>query len=138
MPEDAEQTPVPRTARRGRALVCDDEIEIARLMAPILAMEGLEVEPTDDPCSIEARLAAREFDLLILDHLMPGRLGLDALAALRGGQEPGRSIPVIILTAKRLSPEERARARTLGATVMEKPFRLDELVHRVRRCLSTR
>lgn len=138
MQGDAEKAPRSRREPRGLALVCDDEIEIARLMEPILAMEGLDVEPTDDPCSIEERLAARRFDLLILDHLMPRRLGLDVLAAIRAGPEPGRSIPVIILTAKRLTPRERAEARSLGAVLMEKPFRLDDLVHKVRRCLSAR
>jgi len=109
--------------------VVEDEAKVARALR-----EGLEREKYDvvvAPTGEEGffLVNAEEFDLVILDLMLPGRDGLQVLATLR---KRGLQTPVLILTA-RDAIEERVRGLDSGADdYLVKPFAFPEILARVR------
>lgn len=113
----------------SRILVVEDERNIAAFVDKGLRASGFTTAVVGDGAEAEWRLAAEEFDLLILDLGLPGRDGLEVLRGLRDRGDP---IPVIILTA-RDSVESTVLGLDSGADdYMTKPFRFEELLARVR------
>lgn len=112
-----------------RILVVEDEVKVARSLR-----EGLEREKYDvvvAPTGEEGffLVNAEEFDLVILDLMLPGRDGLQVLATLR---RRGLETPVLILTA-RDAIEDRVKGLDSGADdYLVKPFAFPELLARVR------
>lgn len=80
----------------ARILLADDDTELGDMLADYLGREGFEVELAHDGSAALARALADEYDLLILDIMMPGRNGLDVLRELRTHS----MLPVLILTAR--------------------------------------
>lgn len=109
-------------------LIIEDEQEISRFMELELRCEGYEVTVAHD--GIKGLMAAREqeFDLVILDRMLPGMEGLEICRRLRQTS----LIPIIILTAKGEVPD-RVEGLDSGANdYLVKPFHLEELLARVR------
>ncbi|RME75393.1 MAG: response regulator, partial [Planctomycetota bacterium] len=71
-----------------------------------------------------------------LDLLLPGVSGLSVLERLREEGEAAARLPVVVTSAARLAPHERARIRGLGAAIAAKPLQPDELLRRVRYALA--
>jgi threonine synthase len=83
-----------------------------------------------------ALIRAAHPDLVILDLMMPEVDGFGVLDALRA-DEATRDIPVIVVTAKTLSPEERARLRTQASSLLQKGSLMDDdLLNDVLKALS--
>jgi two-component system response regulator CpxR len=80
----------------ARILLADDDVELGDMLADYLGKEGFEVELAHDGSTALARAVAAEYDLLILDIMMPGRSGFDVLRELRAHS----MLPVLILTAR--------------------------------------
>lgn len=112
-----------------RILIIEDEPRLAQAIK-----EGLEAEHYEAEVALSAEdgffLAhAERFDLLILDLMLPGRSGLEALATLRQG---GHTMPVLILSA-RDRVEDRVQGLDAGADdYLVKPFAFAELLARLR------
>jgi DNA-binding response OmpR family regulator len=117
------------TVESARVLLIEDEPGIVDFVKRGLQAEGFSVEAALDGIEGE-RLALREdFDGIVLDLMLPGRSGLEILAALRRAKP---SVPVIVLTA-RGEIEDRVEGLDAGAAdYLVKPFSLAELVARVR------
>jgi two-component system response regulator CpxR len=115
-----------------RILIIDDDVRLAEMLAEYLAPEGLEL--TGVPSGIQGlRSAQREnFDLIILDVMLPGLSGFDVLKQLR---EAGSKTPVLMLTA-RADDVDRIVGLDLGADdYLAKPFNPRELLARVKAIL---
>jgi two-component system, OmpR family, response regulator len=116
-------------AHPATVLLVEDEPGIADFVRRGLEAEGFQVEAAAD--GIEGqRLAQRGgFDAIVLDLMLPGRSGMEVLAAARR-VTPG--VPVIVLTA-RGEVEDRVAGLEAGAVdYVAKPFSMAELVARVR------
>lgn len=114
---------------RMRILVVEDERAIADFIQRGLTSEGYSVSCAHDGPSGEASALSGEFDLVILDLMLPGRPGLEILRSVRRTQS---SLPVILLTA-RADVENRVEGLDAGATdYVTKPFAFAELAARVR------
>lgn len=113
----------------GNVLVVEDEARIASFVRKGLVAEGHAVTvATDGDEGLEYALSG-SFDLVLLDLGLPGRDGFDVLERLR---EFDRSVPVIILTARE-DLDATVRSFDLGADdYVTKPFRVAELLARVR------
>ena len=112
-----------------RVLVVEDEPKVARALREGLESEGFAVEVALTGEDGFFLASSQAFDLLILDRLLPGRDGLEVLAALR---QKGLLTPVLILTA-RDAVEDRVEGLDSGADdYMVKPFAFAELLARVR------
>jgi len=113
----------------GNVLVVEDEARIASFVRKGLVAEGHAVTvAADGDEGLEYALSG-SFDLVLLDLGLPGRDGFDVLEKLR---EFDRSVPVIILTARE-DLDATVRSFDLGADdYVTKPFRVAELLARVR------
>jgi DNA-binding response OmpR family regulator len=110
-------------------LVVEDEEAIADFVARGLEAEGYTVRTAAD--GIEGQRLALEggVDLVILDRMLPGRDGMEVLAAIRRAKPP---LPVIVLSALG-EVAERIEGLDSGATdYVAKPFSFEELAARVR------
>jgi two-component system OmpR family response regulator len=115
-----------------RALITEDEPEMARLLEQALVEEGFDVEVAATGERAIDLLAASVFDLVLLDVMLPG---LDGFATCRRMRERGAAVPVLMLTA-RDDIEDRVQGLDSGADdYLGKPFSLDELLARVRALL---
>jgi two-component system phosphate regulon response regulator OmpR len=114
-------------------LVVDDDARIRDLLARYLTSNaGFRVTTAGDAAEARARLAAMEFDLVVLDVMMPGENGFDLTASLR---ETSRT-PILLLTAM-AEPEDRVNGLERGADdYLAKPFEPRELVLRIRNILQ--
>ena len=113
----------------SRILIAEDEPRIVRFLVRGLQAAGHATGSTGDGnLALELALCG-EFDLMLLDLGLPGRDGFAVLTELRARRSP---LPVIVLTA-RDTPADIVAGLDGGADdYMSKPFRLDELLARVR------
>jgi two-component system phosphate regulon response regulator PhoB len=117
-----------------RVLVVEDEPDIAALIAYQLTREGFRVETAANGSDALTSVHREIPDLLVLDRMLPGVSGDEVLRQLK--QEAAtRSIPILVLTAKR-EQEDRIEGLELGADdYLTKPFSPRELVLRVQAIL---
>jgi DNA-binding response OmpR family regulator len=112
-----------------RILVIEDEPRILAFLARGLEAEGFTVDGADDGRAGVRRAVRGNYDLVILDLLLPKLDGFDVLRELQH-QRP--ELPVVIVSA-RSELETKLRGFDLGASdYLSKPFSFDELVARVR------
>ncbi len=116
-------------------LLVEDEPNITEAIRFILARDGWQVTTMTDGAAAETAIRTAQPDVVILDVMLPGRSGLDVLAALRA-DEATRSLPVLMLTA-RGQGRDRAEAERIGASrFMTKPFSNSEMLATVRELAS--
>lgn len=112
-----------------RILVIEDEPAIADFIDRGLRGDGYTVELAADGVEGERRATEDEFDLVVLDLMLPRRPGADVLRAIRR-VDPG--LPVIVLTALG-EVEDKIAGLDAGATdYLTKPFSFEELTARIR------
>lgn len=110
-------------------LIVEDEAAITDFLKRGLEAEGHRVRTAADGVEGERLATGRDVDLVILDRMLPGRDGLNVLAAIRRARP---NMPVIMLTA-RGEVADRVEGLDHGATdYMTKPFAFEELAARVR------
>jgi DNA-binding response OmpR family regulator len=110
-------------------LVIEDEEAVADFLERGLEAEGYAVTTATDGIEGERLALSPGVNLVILDRMLPGRDGIEVLAAIRRAKP---ALPVIVLTA-RDEIADRVEGLDQGATdYMTKPFAFDELVARVR------
>jgi DNA-binding response OmpR family regulator len=113
----------------ARVLVVEDEPGIVDFVRRGLRATGFEVQAALDGIEGERLALSESFDAIVLDLMLPGRGGLDILAAIRAAKS---NVPVIVLTA-RGEIEDRVAGLNAGAVdYLVKPFSIAELVARVR------
>ena len=124
----------PSGASAARVLIVEDEADLALLIRYNLEAEGYLVESVARGDDAEVRLAEHAPDLVILDWMLPGVSGIEICRRLRA-QEATRTLPIIMVTARR-EETERVRGLAMGADdYVVKPFSVPELMARVRALL---
>lgn len=115
-----------------RILIVEDEIKIARFLELELKHEGYEVDQAHDGREGLTKALDKEFDLIILDIMLPSMNGIEVLRRLRQGSE----VPVIMLTAKD-EIMDKVMGLDMGANdYVTKPFAIEELLARIRAALK--
>jgi signal transduction histidine kinase/DNA-binding response OmpR family regulator len=118
---------------RGSVLVVDDDPAVRRLVRETLGRDEIEVREVGDGEEALAAIADERPDAVVLDLLMPKLDGFQVLERLQADPET-RLLPVIVLTARRLSPEERSLLRERTVSLLAKsaysPAELRRLVER--------
>lgn len=122
----------------NRILVVEDDRSLRKGISENLEQEGYAVVTAVDGDAAARLLSADDFDLVILDLMLPHKSGLDVLRDLRSLPSPRGRTPVLILTAKD-SENDKVLGLELGADdYMTKPFGLREFLARVRLRLRAR
>ena len=116
-----------------RALVVDDEPELADLMRRGLEITGWEVATAHD--GFEALKIAREFfpDVLVLDIMMPGMDGVELLQRIRTIYP---EVPALFLTAKDAVADKVSGLQSGGDDYVSKPFSMKEVLLRLHRIVQ--
>jgi signal transduction histidine kinase/CheY-like chemotaxis protein len=119
-----------------RLLVVEDDETTRAVVQQALERDGWAITPAENGRVALARLAEVRPDAILLDLLMPEMDGFEFLAELRR-QVSGRDIPVLVLTAKDLTEEDRRRLNGEVERVIEKgAYGREELLQEVRRRLA--
>ena len=116
----------------SKILIVEDEVAIADLEKDYLELSGFEVEIENDGTSGLARALAEEFDLFILDLMLPGIDGFEICKEIR----EKKNTPILMVSAKK-DDIDKIRGLGLGADdYITKPFSPRELVARVKAHLA--
>jgi len=118
----------------NRVLVVDDDPGVLDVVAFTLRREGFEVDEERDGASALEAARSNEYDVVVLDVMLPQMSGTDVCRALRAESD----VPIVMLTAR-----DAERDRVLGLDVgaddyVTKPFSSAELLSRVRAILRRR
>ena len=125
----------PQLPKRARILIADDDITLVRILETVLHGDGYDVDPAYDGEDALSKAMAKEYDLVLMDILMPHLDGLEACRRLRA-TERYRGTPFIVLTA-RTRQDDMTEAFTAGFTdYIRKPFSLPQVRARVRSWLA--
>jgi DNA-binding response OmpR family regulator len=120
----------------ARLLVVEDEAHLAEGLAYNLEAEGHEVEVIGDGAEAAARLAREPaLDAVILDVMLPHMSGFEVARRTRAA---GNFVPILILTAKDEGGDIVRGIEEGADDYLTKPFRLDELLVRLRALLRRR
>ena len=112
-------------------LVVDDDDRIRGLLKEYLSRAGFRVTGASDAASARRMLDSLDFDLMILDVMMPGEDGLSLTRAIRSDPGPKAQTPILMLTARSLA-DERIEGLTSGVDdYLPKPFDPQELLLRI-------
>jgi len=112
-----------------RILIVEDETGIVQFLQQGLEEEGYEIATASDGL-MGLEIAQKEnFDLILLDWLMPKMNGLDVCKTIR---EKNKSTPIIFLTAKDTIQDTIEGLKAGANDYIKKPFSFDELVERIK------
>lgn len=117
-----------------RVLVVEDETEIRQLIALHLRREGLVVDEVAQGEQATHRLSSNEYDLAIVDWMLPGMSGIEITRWIRS-QGRLQTVPILFVTAKS-EPEDITEGLNAGADdYVTKPFDTHVLIARVKALL---
>lgn len=115
-----------------KILIIEDDISIAEIERDFLEIEGFETEIVQDGAAGCRMAVSNDYDLILLDLMLPGMNGLDICRAIRKEVD----IPILMVTA-RIEDTDKIRGLGLGADdYISKPFYPPELVARVKSNLA--
>ncbi len=115
-----------------RILIVEDDKKVASFIEMGLREEGYAVDVAHDGTEGALKAHVYEYDLLVLDVMLPGKSGFEIVHELRKG---GRHMPILLLTA-RDSTDDIVRGLDAGADdYLTKPFSFDVLLARIRALL---
>jgi DNA-binding response OmpR family regulator len=118
-----------------KVLIVEDQVELAKNIDDYLKKEGFQTSVASDFFTATDKLAAHEYDLVIIDLMLPDGNGMDLLYSLRANRA---NIGTLILSAKN-SIDDKVRGLDAGADDdLGKPFHLLELTSRLKAIYRTR
>lgn len=115
-----------------RILIVEDEEKIARFVTLELEHEGYQVEHTADGRTAVDLALERDYDLILLDVLLPQLNGMEVLRRIRKHKD----VPVIMVTARDAVMDKVAGLDAGADDYLTKPFAIEELFARIRVALK--
>nr|WP_315426123.1 response regulator [uncultured Albidiferax sp.] len=122
--------PEPPASPQRRALVVDDEPELAKLMRYLLENEGFDVATAESGAVALEMLDMRRFDAIVSDLRMPDMDGAGLWRAV-SAQHPRLARAMLFVTGDTLSPDARAFLQNSQSDWLDKPFTRDDLLAKV-------
>ena len=115
---------------KDRVLLVDDEPEFLEIMAERMRARDMEVTTSTSATEALSLIAAESYDAVIMDFMMPGMDGIDALKAIK---EKHPEMQIILLTGH-ATVEKGVEAMKAGAMdLVEKPADLDALSEKIKK-----
>ena len=119
-------------AEMAHILVIDDDARLRELLRRFLEESGYMVTDAENALQARAYMDSTQFDLLVIDVMMPGETGLEFLQSIRNDT----SVPALFLTALS-ETENRIDGLSIGADdYISKPFEPRELILRIKNILN--
>ncbi|MCA9936886.1 MAG: response regulator transcription factor [Ardenticatenaceae bacterium] len=112
-----------------RVLVVEDEPRMAALIRQGLEEEAYAVDVVDNGRDVLLWVQSAEYDIVLLDIMLPGMNGLDVCRQLRA---EGFNMPVLMLTARDTLPDKVKGLDSGADDYLVKPFAIEELTARMR------
>lgn len=112
-----------------RVLVVEDEPGIANFIRDGLSEEGFAVDIAGDGITGYEMAVSNEYDIILLDWMLPGKSGIELLSRLR---KEKKDVPVIFLTAKDTVQDTVFGLDSGANDYIKKPFAFAELLARIR------
>lgn len=116
----------------GRILIVEDDPQVRQVLERVLGLEGYETTSVTDGGKALDILAAKPFDMVVMDVMMPF---VDGLTACRELRHRGDRTPLLMLTARHEVGDRVAGLDAGADDYLVKPFAVDELLARVRALL---
>lgn len=115
-------------ANSQRVLIVDDDTDIGRFLSLELTHEGYDVTIVSDGWNVESNALSEDWDVILLDVLLPGISGLEVCRRIRQNS----NVPIIMLSA-RGEVTDRVSGLNSGADdYVTKPFAIEEILARIR------
>lgn len=115
-----------------RLLVVDDDEQIRKLLVTVMKRQGFDVEQAANGAEALEAIASRQFDVMLLDLMMPVVSGFEVLDKLDDANFPPRCVLVVSAV-----PEHYLQlVKNHASAIIGKPFDVSTLGDRVRECLS--
>ncbi|HVT91862.1 MAG TPA: sigma-54 dependent transcriptional regulator [Bryobacteraceae bacterium] len=133
MPETLAPDTVTTDVAKGRILVIDDEADIRESLATLLELEGYDVEMAPDGGSGLKNLETSNYDLVLLDLMMPDRSGMDVLREFR---ERDTETPVFMITAYGSVEVAVAALKARANDYFSKPWDNEKLLIEIERMIA--
>jgi len=121
------------TLKSSRILLVEDEQDIADMLKLNLEMEEYKVVSVRDGNTAVQRFKEENFDLVILDVMLPG---MDGLAVCESIRLTNQQVPILFLSARGSSEDRISGLKKGGDDYLTKPFNLEELMLRVKKLLE--
>jgi two-component system response regulator ArlR len=118
----------------NRILLCEDEENIVSFLRAELEYEGFNVDVAFDGAEALRLFSQNEYDLVLLDIMLPAKNGLECLREMRKAS----TVPVIILTARKEVYDKVAFLNAGADDYVTKPFDTLELIARIKRNIHRR
>jgi two-component system response regulator ResD len=119
---------------KKRILHVDDEPDILATVKTILEKEGYEVKSVDSGIKALKELESGDFDLMLLDIMMPDMSGWDLFTRIKEMKENPN---VVILSIVEVSDERLKEIKNYGIRdYITKPFHRDEFVERIKKAVT--
>jgi DNA-binding response OmpR family regulator len=115
-----------------RILLVEDDRKAARVLEKGLKEDGFVVDVAHTGDDGETQAAVKDYDVIVLDWLLPGKPGIDVCRALRAA---GVATPILILTARDALADRVAGLDAGADDYLTKPFAFAELLARIRALL---
>jgi DNA-binding NtrC family response regulator len=122
---------------RGSILLADDEEKILKRLGRALRDEGHEVVEASSGREAQRHLSERQFDLVVIDNVMPGISGLDLIREVSTTQPESDRPQMVMMTAHGSTQIVREAFKLGVEDFLEKPFEVDELLALARRAVRS-
>jgi two-component system alkaline phosphatase synthesis response regulator PhoP len=121
---------------RHRILIVEDDEDIVETVKYALELRGFEVDVAYDGLHALRKARKNEYDLMLLDIMLPGKNGYEVSRMLKKDMEEGKIAPfkILVLTARKVDTPEREDFLATWSNAdeyMYKPFELDDLIGRI-------
>lgn len=115
-------------------LIVEDDLAIRRLVRTVLMRQGYRVEIAGDGNEAVSKLETAEYDVILLDLMMPNLDGYSFLSAM--AQSAPERLKRVIVTSAASPTVINARLKGIPFDLLPKPFDIHELITRVRGCVN--
>lgn len=115
-------------SKMPQILIADDNPEIREIIKILLSEEGYDVSEAKDGKAALAKIRSQEFDLIILDIMMPGMNGYETCRSIRETS----NAPILFLSARTTDSDKILGFSSGGDDYLEKPFSYPELIGRAK------
>ena len=118
-----------------RMLVIDDDPAIGRLVQAAFAGHDFEIDVVADPTHVDAQLRAQQYQIIVLDYVLPG---LDSIQVIQTVRDLQGDASIIVITGYPSMDSALQCLRAHTYDYLTKPFQIDQLQRSVMRCLESR